>query len=875
MNSKNKDMTLPDQLSLISKCIQENCSQESIIFPKRFVKTETFFTSLKSINSINEKIPSLLTSLNTSEFRLISLLKNLSIARQKFNVQKRLQYMQDNDTMSPLQITNKIIKSSYELTSYIYLMKWLQEYFAYQYNGIDLNAKKLDYSKQTSYNGVNEQPDCKDFAAQLNRFILTGDIKKAQEQCVLRNMHHFSAMLNGGLPLHDSTTANDSYQIDFELFPNYMKNKDLDGLINRSEDIIGNSNWIMWLSSLYDIDFSNFNNVFNAISGNTKRPQKYLLEPMNEAFYMHLMNLFNSSLMENILSDSEGAITYHYTADEFDNMNKIRAYREGKTIYDIINMFRGTEEYKNRDKNNILFNLELRIIEAHFLAKDDIDLFYEKINEMLDELLFEFQQGNLALLVSKIVGNAAYKNQILGITLKDLDDIKTKNQNMVLAAYSRIIFETLICFYDVYEDFLSMTDNKQYEQNLNAYYYKHDELLIIYAIKENIIQINPDISVIVSIFMFNLDKIKSLFSTISQSVEGEQSFGNFVESIKKYFEGEIEGIKENIANSGNFFNIRDTRYNSIEEAVQNVHKTENQSIRKEDQEKIIKIIKLFDDHIKEEIALNYLIKLLFYFISLNKYKEALFLFESSKKLKPNFLKDSRNDDEEEQSMISIFETDKTIAEIECDLENIDDKDKQKTFIKFLLFLLKNIIDCFFAYHNLQIVPNISDISRSKRSIDYLNNNSLKVNRLIKLMISNSELYRFITLRFLREEEKIVEKVICDWAAQTAIWASKILSNDVLLDDQVKAIEIIESHLLFNDVMFANSYLDKFTTDPDYEKSYLSKEVDFYNLARKYHQKGLLQAYYLVCKTKQSFMQDVLDEKIYKGINDEIDELDFD
>ena len=97
----------------------------------------------------------------------------------------------------------------------------------------------------------------------------------------------------------------------------------------------------------------------------------------------------------------------------------------------------------------------------------------------------------------------------------------------------------------------------------------------------------------------------------------------------------------------------------------------------------------------------------------------------------------------------------------------------------------------------------------------------------------------------------------------------------MLDDQVKVIEIIESHLLFNDVMFANSYLDKFTTDPDYEKSYLSKEVDFYNLARKYHQKGLLQAYYLVCKTKQSFMQDVLDEKIYKGINDEIDELDFD
>ena len=57
MSSKNKDMIFPEQLSLISKCIQENCSQESIIFPKCFIKTETFFTSLKSIN---DKIPSLL-----------------------------------------------------------------------------------------------------------------------------------------------------------------------------------------------------------------------------------------------------------------------------------------------------------------------------------------------------------------------------------------------------------------------------------------------------------------------------------------------------------------------------------------------------------------------------------------------------------------------------------------------------------------------------------------------------------------------------------------------------------------------------------------------------------------------------------------------
>lgn len=873
MTSKNKDITFPEQLSLITRCVKGNTEPNN--FPKCFIKTEAFFTSLKSINSISDKIPSLFTSLNTSEFRLISLLKNLSTARQKFNEQKKQQDIQDNDTMSPLQITNKIIKSSYELTSYIYLMKWLQEYFTYQYNGIDLNASKIDFSKQTSYNEANEQPYCKAFADQLNKLILSGDIKKAQEQSVLRNMHHFAAMLNGGLPLHDSTTANYNYQIDFELFPNYMKNKDLDGLINRSEEIIGNSNWIMWLSSLYDIDFSNFNNVFNAISGNTKRPQKFVWDPMNEAFYMHIMNLFNSTLIENILSSPEGGITYHYTADEFDNMNKIKSYREGKKIYDIINMFRGTEDFKNRDRNNILFNLELQIIEAHFLSNDDIDLFYEKINKMLDELLFESQQGNSALIASKIIGNAIYKNQI-GITLKDLDDIKTKNQNIVLAAYSRIIFETLICFYSVYKDFLSMTDdNIQFEKYLSPYYHKHDELLTIYDVKENIIQINPDICVIVSIFMFNLEQIKSLFLMVSRSIEEEKLFGNFIESIKTFFESEIEGIKENIANSGNIFNVRDNRYNSIQEAVQNVHKAENESISKDDQEKINKIIKLFDDHIKEEIALNYLIRLLFYFISLNKYKEAQILFESSKKLKLNFLRDSKIEEGEDQSLISIFETDKNIAEIECDLEDANDKDKQKTYIKFLLLLLKNIIDCFFTYNNLQSASNFSDIIRSKRAIDYLNNNSLKVNRLIKLMISDSELYRFITLRFLKEDEKIIEKVISDWAAQTAIWASKILSKDVLCEDQVNAIEIIESHLLFNDIMFANNYLDKFSTDPNYEKSYLSKEVDFYNLARKYHQKGLLQAYYLVCKTKKSFMQDVLDEKTHKGINDEIDELDFD
>ena len=119
--------------------------------PKRVIVDRPFFSAFQAqLEKASADITNLkfLNDSNEAEFRLLSLLKNLNDAKMKF------MYYQTNPVSSylksPLHEVNDTIKMSFELTTYVYLLKWLQECFNFSYKKSFEDTAKIDLSLSIS-----------------------------------------------------------------------------------------------------------------------------------------------------------------------------------------------------------------------------------------------------------------------------------------------------------------------------------------------------------------------------------------------------------------------------------------------------------------------------------------------------------------------------------------------------------------------------------------------------------------------------------------------------------------------------------------------------------------------------------------------------
>ena len=317
--------------------------------PKKIIIDRPFFSAFQAqLEKASADITNLkfLNDSNEAEFRLLSLLKNLNDAKMKF------MYYQTNPVSSylksPLHEVNDTIKMSFELTTYVYLLKWLQECFNFSYKKSFEDTAKIDLS--LSISTLDESIDTtSDFNSQLHRLLLQKDIYKVQEQCDRRSMHFLTSMLNGGLPLHDSVIDSQSSDIDVDLLPPYMKNKDLLRVKGEANDeVVGNANWVMWIATLFasvDASSNSFDNIFRIISGNTNNVLVNSKETY-EYLYVNIVNLFNVTLFETMMKNSKHSVNFHFSSDEEENMNRIIRTRQGKNFDSIAEMIRNSNEYQ-------------------------------------------------------------------------------------------------------------------------------------------------------------------------------------------------------------------------------------------------------------------------------------------------------------------------------------------------------------------------------------------------------------------------------------------------------------------------------------------------------------------------------------------------
>jgi hypothetical protein len=277
----------------------------------------------------------------SQEFRFLKLIECLNTASLKFQENKeKMLTDDDNEFTSQLLAVNHIIKNSYELTTCIYLLEWLQSIFII--DDIDQRikpAERMEFrgtagrSREITLdmfnNNLNPALDPQDFEDHnkildlILLFIRAGKIDEAQKRAFFHKQGYLTEMLSGGLPFHDfllDPTWNYD-NVDWDLFPPYMKTKEfqeikeivsskeyseeiiLNELNSRFDSVVGNPNWILWLKSNYlfsDFDFNKIRQVkkiSSYISGNSKYMERDQVN-VYEMLYFKILNHLNTKLIE-------------------------------------------------------------------------------------------------------------------------------------------------------------------------------------------------------------------------------------------------------------------------------------------------------------------------------------------------------------------------------------------------------------------------------------------------------------------------------------------------------------------------------------------------------------------------------------------------
>lgn len=371
---------------VLKSSIAKNSSSPKYILGNDFY--EKYIESQENNIRNNTGANPLFKYVNFQEFRIVRLSSCLNRAKLKF-----INRLPDvSSETSQLIITNNIIKRSFELTSYICLIDWLQSiYLKEDSNRIKL-PEKVCLDNTIRKLGTNQKVLHPDLLFQLNGFIdnkefenhssildkvlmnvRSGNLEEAQKIAEYYNQFNISAMLNGGLPFNDFKLDEEEKfeNVDFDLFPPYMNTREMTefknylkivnenrgNLQNRRQNfqqiesindrMIGNANWLLWLFANHHSASEDSQEKLTQIimlqsylSGNVSSVEKKDQSIYNK-LYSNILSLFNLSLIEQYQLTEK--IEYQYV----DGIDVTKCYEKlkGKNIIEVINQIRSQQQY--------------------------------------------------------------------------------------------------------------------------------------------------------------------------------------------------------------------------------------------------------------------------------------------------------------------------------------------------------------------------------------------------------------------------------------------------------------------------------------------------------------------------------------------------
>ena len=856
--------------------IFQNCSKQNNLpifslkispfndfFLKKFYDSIKFFNKYinqMSLNNLKKNNIPFLTYYEKGEIRILNLIKNL------FNAQVKIKLNEENhlniENNSDLYRIMSIIQNDKELTAYLYLLNWIQEIELHKYkNNLNKDYKKIIDDKETielteimnslDFDEINYKNSEKynKFLIQLSNLIIRGNLIEAQKKASKRKLYYITSCLNGGLPLCDFSQEQNFQNFDKDLLPPYFKNLDFDesqhfifGENINENKIIGNNNWTMWLSALYDTCNDNsINNYFRLIcrflSGNNNN---YFInkENVDEYFYINFLNLFNAKLF-NILFHREEKINYYFSPDDKSEYEKFFKNNRINNIFEFINNIRNESEYKSILQENFTLEIELKIIELFFYKINDLELFYKNLINFYNEL---YNQINL--------------NQI---PIFDNEN-DNKNFEFMKLSYLKLIFTLIISLYSTNKhDF----ENNNYNEYLTQIYELHDLLIEKYINQIYFITFDPKIIVFLVGFCFNLESVINILTSYAQNdyfKDNKHLYTIFIEEISEIFLEFKEKIFIEIAKSTKILYFLENNNNIdlvLKKYLDEYKNGINIGISNEDNLKIEQVKFLFVNKLNEinnETIHEYLIKLCLKFISNYKFKELKKLIEETFKYE-------------------IINTD--LNDINEIINKIEKNDIKNIINEITYYFIQFINDSFFKYYEIKILQLNQEFDNNleNKLNEYLNNYLMKLNHLIKIIINNGN-YLYNLKQFLnKENDNMFEidylKIISDWSYQSVKWIVDLFYDKLIENENDLGLNLTNEGILFNDEMFEQYYIlsNNFGNNND---NYLNKEKKFFDYLGKYNN-NILKLLYKITTISKSYLREIMDENLNKQLEKDIEQ----
>ena len=906
-----------NHLSDYKSVILNNSIENENRTPKKIIDNKTFFENyIIEINSKNT-IPNrnkLLFPYEQSEIRIIKLIENLSLSNEKYNFYLNNPDEKIQNTNSELVKVNEIIKNSPTLISYIYILKWIQNikenYFYYlsleknQLNDkepFDLNSK-INF-KEKGFDQLNQIQNEKDInyincINQITCLIMSNDLYNTQNKIDERKQYYLSSILEGGLPLHDfSLEEIDLNKFDIDLIPLYMKNLEFNKFIIQTKNnpihsnlenyVIGNNNWVLWLYTLFDscndkTIHTQFNLLSRLLSGNFNN---YNINSQNfdEFLFIKIMNLLNCELLDRMFNNNDDKyINYHFNSYDREYVNYLISSRNGKNIFDVINEIRSSEEYNFLIQKNFSVELELSIIELHFLQIENKynnnNKIYESILNFLNKLNIQIERDNFPIYLN-------YNKQDIEINTLEEKNRKTSSIIKLLKiTYLKILFTTLISFHDLFSDYFKQDLDPNYLNELQNLYDNIIGQFFNYLIK---ITREPKNLIFIFSYMLNFNNIIYYLSNYAKTIEFESYYPHFIEEINEFFKNEKQYLHKSIAEETDLFkfktNEKKTIDSAINEYVQNQLNGKKYITSKENLIKINQMKNLFFEQkdLNEDLIQQYHLKLCVKFISNQCYHEA-------KEILQNII--SRNLYNEKERLTNFnYETSKVYDQI---LDRINDKEfieyQYKDLIKLSINLMLMIIDCFFDYCQIEyeftkLNKGFQNESFKERIYRLIEIKLISLNIFIKSIINDNELTNYYSTFYgpVIFSQNFL-KILFDWGFQSIKLIVYCFTKRFVLYENNNIIRKIQYENGIAKYIYPNNDNNEFfllalPTLDNIEQLY-GKDFNFYTYLNNNYILDIYQLLYSIAKINKDYLTSIftneLKDTLKKMKKNDIEQLDF-
>jgi hypothetical protein len=644
INSEDFLIKLKSDYLQLSKEILANSTKKEMI-PRYSIK-QNFFQAhqynldekIKNINNNFDGNLSIPLMQHYQELRLSKIFYFLKEANEKYKNLSNFPNLSGNCT-SQLLIVYDIIKNSHELITLIYLLQWLESIYLKESFRRDIERKFIfsedltgKENKDFNLDVFNSsdllkkmstlplEDDIKEYDRIFERIVLkvrAGNLAEAQKFATYNNLHNISCSLSGGLPINDFLfdSIENFVNVDFDIFPNYMRNEAFHDLRNKTEamnlnknsviinntnsrkslnedSFIGNPNWINWIYSNYNLSYqiqetdSKINEInlgrtlSSFLSGNSQIFENITNFNNYDYLYTKFLNLFNYKLIKEYLDIEK--IDIHFT-ENLVLSNFLEANKD-ITINKIISEFRQIEgfQHSNFASNfDFLFDLELDIIllqsilieENNKILNSDIEnnnnKFFDVFIQMNSKKNHYYQSENLKVfLKNQFIANQkdkfGYENNY--ILEQDLThQIKFGHLNYLKIGF---LFELGILM--LFKKILIFEENL----NINKKYYNKEEikrynnnkikdffnltgdffLKLVATFKENkeILSISK-IAVYICGFFFDIDDVKKKLIEHVKSISNKEEFEYLIQEIDLHFEPYSEIINKCLASKSTIY----------------------------------------------------------------------------------------------------------------------------------------------------------------------------------------------------------------------------------------------------------------------------------------------------------------------------------